>query len=119
MKFLLLPLLAMLSAGCASTPQLSPNLTSGAAAYDVIPAANAASTTVADYRIGPLDTVDITVFQEPELSAKAMQVDAAGRIEVPLVGGVTAKGKSAPELARELEPMFEGARVSGPVARLA
>jgi polysaccharide export outer membrane protein len=47
--------------------------------------------------------LDVTVFQEPELSAKGIQVDAAGRIALPLVGSVEARGKTATALARELE----------------
>lgn len=76
----------------------------GAAAYAVIPAAPAAGGTgLADYRIGPLDTLDVSVFQEPDLSAKALQVDAAGQIALPLVGTVDAQGKTPAELSRELE----------------
>jgi polysaccharide export outer membrane protein len=60
----------------------------------------------ADYRIGALDAVDVTVFQEPELSAKALQVDASGRIALPLVGTVSAQGKTASQLSRELELLF-------------
>ncbi|MFN3944918.1 MAG: polysaccharide biosynthesis/export family protein [Allosphingosinicella sp.] len=52
-----------------------------------------------DYRIGPLDTVSVAVFQEPELSAEAIQVDAAGNITLPLIGSVAAAGRSASELA--------------------
>jgi polysaccharide export outer membrane protein len=81
-------------------------LPSGSAAYGIIPAANSGTTSVADYRIGPLDALDVTVFQEPELSTKAIQVDASGRIALPLVGSVNAQGKTAAELSGELERLF-------------
>lgn len=51
------------------------------------------------YMIGPLDTVSVAVFQEPDLSAQNAQVDAAGDVLLPLIGSVHAAGKSPPELA--------------------
>ena len=98
--------LAMLASTATAKPAAT-NLPSGVAAYSVIPAANAsANTAIADYRVGPLDTVDVTVYQEPDLSAKALQVDAAGQIALPLVGTVQATGKTPAELSRELETIL-------------
>lgn len=99
----ILALGALTVAGCASTPQLSDRLSSGSAAYQVIPSATSGAAPLATYRIGPLDTLDVSVFQEPELSVKAMQVDASGRIALPLVGSISAQGKTANELSSELE----------------
>lgn len=48
--------------------------------------------------IGPLDTVEVDVFAVPELS-RELQVDASGRISMPLVGTLDARGKTAGELA--------------------
>lgn len=101
----LIALVALLLVGCASGSQLGPNIQAGTAAYNVVPASQGAATAV-DYKIGPLDTLDVTVFQEPDLSKKGIQVDAAGRIAFPLVGSVDAKGKTASELSRELELLF-------------
>jgi polysaccharide export outer membrane protein len=98
--------LAVLSASVDAKPVAS-SLPSGAAAYSVIPATGVVSSgATADYRIGALDTVDVTVFQEPDLSAKALQVDAAGRIALPLVGTVQATGKTPAQLSRELETIL-------------
>lgn len=106
MKTALLPLLlTCFVAGCASTPQLSSNISAGESAYQVIPAAGQ-SESVTDYRIGPLDALDVTVFQEPELSAKAIQVDASGRIALPLVGSVNVQDKTAAQVTQELEQML-------------
>ena len=102
MRTLALSLAGLLVAGCGmGGAQVSRNLSAGAAAYEVIPASQA--TVATDYRIGALDKLDVTVFQEPELSAKEIQVDAAGRIALPLVGSVDARGKTANQLSRELE----------------
>ena len=54
------------------------------------------------YRIGPLDTLDITVFQVEDLTLKKLQVDAGGRILLPLIGQLTAQGKTAGELSAEI-----------------
>jgi polysaccharide biosynthesis/export protein len=102
---LLAVLLTALLAACASGGP-PPNLPTGSAAYSVIPAATP-STVSADYRIGPLDEIDITVFQEPDLSAKKLQVDAAGNIAVPLIGTVAASGKTSQELAKVLEKRYD------------
>jgi polysaccharide export outer membrane protein len=96
-------LLCGVLAGCASA-QPPTNLPSGAEAYSVIPAVNAPA--AADYKIGALDTIDVTVFEEPDLSAKAIQVDASGNIALPLVGSVAAQGKTATELGKQLETLF-------------
>ncbi|HEY5411587.1 MAG TPA: polysaccharide biosynthesis/export family protein [Caulobacteraceae bacterium] len=55
-----------------------------------------------DYRIGPLDTLDITVFEVKDLTISKMQVDASGQILLPLVGAVTAQGKTTGELSSEI-----------------
>lgn len=107
MKNLALALTALLITGCASgSQQLGSNISAGSAAYQVIPAAQVAGNVATDYRIGALDMLDVTVFQEPELSAKEIQVDASGRIALPLIGSVEASGKTATQLSRELELML-------------
>jgi polysaccharide biosynthesis/export protein len=97
-------LIALALAGCASgKQQLGASVAAGTAAYEVIPADLSAAALATDYKIGALDTLDVTVFQEPELSTKGIQVDAAGRMALPLVGSVEARGKTASQLSRELE----------------
>lgn len=58
----------------------------------------------ADYRyvIGPLDTLNIVVWRNPELSG-AVQVRPDGRISTPLVQDVPALGRNPAELAGDLE----------------
>jgi polysaccharide export outer membrane protein len=55
----------------------------------------------ASYRIGPLDVLDISVFNVPELS-KSVQVSGTGSINLPLLGELPAAGKTTEELEREL-----------------
>ena len=109
MRFLVLALIPLCLAACAQGPQVASTMPTGAAAYGVIPAATAVPVDVKVYKIGSLDTLDVTVFQEPELSTKAIQVDASGLIALPLVGSVEARGKTASQLSGDLEKLF-GAR---------
>jgi polysaccharide export outer membrane protein len=102
-RFFLLAALSALAA-CGGRP-LGENLPRGTAAYEVIPAATTISA-AADYRVGPLDALDVTVFQEPELSLKGVVVDASGNIALPLIGSMAVNGKTATELSRELEKRF-------------
>jgi polysaccharide export outer membrane protein len=55
-----------------------------------------------DYRIGPLDKLNIVVFQVKDLSMDNLQVDANGRILLPLIGAVQAKGQTTAELSAEI-----------------
>ncbi|MBB5734130.1 polysaccharide export outer membrane protein [Altererythrobacter atlanticus] len=73
----------------------------GGAAYDVIPAPSAVSRP-AEYRIGPLDLLKISVFQEPDLSLEEVPVDASGNILFPLIGRIGVTGKTSTELAEDI-----------------
>lgn len=54
-----------------------------------------------DYRIGPQDVLDINVFQVSDLT-KTVQVDTGGKILLPLVGQMTAAGRTPGELSADL-----------------
>ena len=66
------------------------------------PAPVGAATSDYRYVIGPLDTVNIVVWRNPELSA-TVPVRPDGRISTPLVEDLQALGKNPAELAREME----------------
>jgi polysaccharide export outer membrane protein len=66
------------------------------------PAPTAADTADYRYLIGPLDTVNIVVWRNPELSM-TVPVRPDGRITTPLVEDLPALGKNPAELARDLE----------------
>jgi polysaccharide export outer membrane protein len=65
--------------------------------------------------IGPLDTVQIDVFNVPDLS-RELQVDASGRIAMPLAGTIDARGKTSEELARAVEAALRERYVRNPEA---
>jgi polysaccharide export outer membrane protein len=59
-------------------------------------------TQLAEYKIGPLDKLNITVFEVKDLSLDKVQVDANGQLQLPLIGLVEAQGKTARELSAEI-----------------
>jgi polysaccharide export outer membrane protein len=63
--------------------------------------------------IGPLDTIQVDVFNIPDLT-RELQVDASGRIAMPLIGAVDARGKTAAELGQAIEAALRGRYVRKP-----
>lgn len=59
----------------------------------------------ADQLISENDVLEIDVFQVDDLD-KTVQVDSSGRFSMPLIGAVTAKGKTVSALERELESKY-------------
>lgn len=58
-----------------------------------------------DYRIGPGDSLQIYVWQNPDLSV-TVPVRQDGRVSTPLVEDMLAAGKTASELARDIEKVL-------------
>ena len=58
-----------------------------------------AATVSPDYRIGPGDTLKVSVFQNDELTA-TLPVRPDGKISTPLVEDMVAVGKTPSQLAR-------------------
>jgi polysaccharide export outer membrane protein len=91
-----------------STSQTKPAVpipTSSASALSVSEVA-AQLTAVSDpasssYQIGPMDVLDVSVFNVPELS-KTVQVAGTGSVNLPLVGEIPAAGKTAQEVEHDL-----------------
>jgi polysaccharide export outer membrane protein len=65
-----------------------------------MPSATTASDDV--YKVGPLDTLNIVVWRNTDLSG-IVQVRPDGRISTPLVQDLPVSGKTPPEIAREIE----------------
>ncbi len=55
-----------------------------------------------DYRLGPLDTLSIKVFREPELSFESLPISLSGKISYPLLGELPVAGLSTADVARQL-----------------
>lgn len=97
----LIACVSVLLAGCVGP---GPVLPGSQQAYESIPATDV--TEPLDYLIGPLDTLNISVFREPDLSMEKSVVDSDGMIQVPLLGAVKASGQTASQLSRQLEALY-------------
>lgn len=89
--------LIRLMAGCALLAFMT-----GCASVAYPPAPKKAAVPEYNYKIGPLDTVRVVVWRNPELS-DTVQVRPDGKVTVPLVEDLPAQGKDATELARDIE----------------
>lgn len=69
------------------------------------PAPQSAETPDHRYKIGPLDTLNVVVWRNPELSS-TVTVRPDGRISTPLVEDVQAAGKNPADLSREIEQLL-------------
>jgi polysaccharide biosynthesis/export protein len=66
-----------------------------------------------EYVIGPKDVLEITVWQHPEMTAK-MEVPAGGAIRLPLIGEITANGKSVSQMEKEISAKLDGRFIIDP-----
>jgi len=76
-------------------------------------AASGAYIGVPDYRIGPLDLIEVTVFQVKELD-RTVRVNTSGKISLPLIGTVDAGGKTVSELEAEIASRLEEGFLQSP-----
>ena len=104
------------TSGCASRePLISTGRLTVIQDSAMLPAPTRQDLTAADRPalIGPLDTIQVDVFNVPDLT-REMQVDASGRIAMPLVGTIDARGRTAAELAQAVEVALRGRYVRNP-----
>jgi polysaccharide export outer membrane protein len=80
-------------------------VTAGCSTNRYPPAPGAAATADYRYAIGALDTVNIIVWRNPELSM-TVPVRPDGRISTPLVEDLVAQGRSPTDLARDIEKVL-------------
>ena len=66
------------------------------------PAPQRAATPQYNYLIGPLDTINIVVWRNPDLSM-SVPVRPDGKVTVPLVEDLPVLGKDSTQLARDIE----------------
>jgi len=71
------------------------------------------STEIGTALIGPLDQLSVEVFGVPELT-RNVQVDAGGRISLPLTGMIEAAGKTPQEVALIVQERLQGRYVRSP-----
>lgn len=108
-RLLVAAVLALVLVACASRPaQMGvdlppPDSTTASGAYEG----------ATDYRVGAQDLLQISVFGVDDLNHQA-RVNSNGMINVPLLGGVMAGGRTVPELERELAARYADGYLQSP-----
>jgi polysaccharide export outer membrane protein len=68
-----------------------------------------------DYKIGPEDVLDITVWKNPELSRERIPVRPDGKISHPLINDITVSGLTAEQVRAEVaKRLTAGAIIDNP-----
>lgn len=115
-RFCVVLMLAAATAGCARRePLVSNGQLTVVNDSSELPAPNRQDLTAQDRPslIGPLDTIQVDVFNIPDLS-RELQVDASGRIAMPLAGTIDARGRTSQELATAIEHALRQRYVRNP-----
>lgn len=68
----------------------------------------------ADYRIAAEDILNITVFDEPELSVEETRVSSNGTVALPLIGDVKVAGMSTAQVAAKVESLLADGYLKNP-----
>lgn len=104
--FILVAGSAMLLAGCNGGGGRTGSATAAALVDSALllnPSQQVASD---DYRIGATDLLKVTVFQVPDLSFDEIRVDAAGNIQMPLIGSVRAADRTPAQLSTDIQELL-------------
>lgn len=116
-RVLLVCILAVLSlAGCNSVPTPGAEPASSATAPNMatqLPPPTYTSVSGNAYHLGPLDTVNVLVFQVPELSGD-FQVGSDGNLGFPLIGNVRAAGRTAEDVQRDITTKLKASYLQQP-----
>jgi polysaccharide biosynthesis/export protein len=93
--------------------ELSPAMDASAASRLANKYASTSTPGSPGYLVGPNDVLEITVFRAQELS-QTVQVPEGGTINLPLVGQVSALGKSAREIERDIQSRLSARYMKSP-----
>lgn len=66
-----------------------------------------------EYHIGPMDVLDVSVFQVADLT-RTVQVDAAGFITLPLIGQVPVAGKTVSQVQSDIAAKLSAKYLQSP-----
>lgn len=102
----------------ASTPASAAPGGAAATTLALAPAASksvtpAAAAPIPAYRLNPYDTVEVTIFEVPDLN-RTVQVSDQGQIDLPLIGAVPAGGKSVTEVKAEVAQRYGARYINNP-----
>lgn len=112
-RFLLAALLALMAGACANGPRFAPGQHLTLLPDQALPAPEGADGDA--YRIGAFDKLSISVFNVPDLT-QVVQVDASGRIALPLIGSMEVAGSTPVEVSEAIEERLRGRYLRDPQA---
>jgi polysaccharide export outer membrane protein len=110
--------LVLLLAGCASGSGIRNGSAKAVEATAVLPppdstSASGAYVGVSDYRMGPLDLLEISVFQVDDLN-RTVRINSSGQISLPLIGAIQAGGRTIPELETAIATRLQDSFLQDP-----
>ena len=111
-------LLLLLSACNTSSPVRSGTAKMVTTAVGPMPPPDSTSsggvyTGVSEYRVGPQDLIEISVFQVPELN-RTVRVNTTGQVSLPLIGTMQAGGLTIQELETAIAGKLEAKFLQNP-----
>ena len=92
---------SLMAAAAPTLPASTTSTSTPPQRHGVEGAEKSSLTVTPDYIMGPEDVLEITVWKNADLS-KQVQVRPDGRISLPLIGDVSAVGKTAAQLTEEI-----------------
>lgn len=63
---------------------------------------------IKSYELGSDDVINVTVFDEPDLSLKETRISSSGTISLPLIGQVEVKGLSIAQAEEKVKNLYLG-----------
>jgi polysaccharide export outer membrane protein len=113
MKFLV-PIMVFALSACGASTQLDERSRAVHVAQTLgAPDSPEPAVDLSNYRLGPADEIAVSVFGAPELDREGA-IDAAGSFSLPLVGSVSAAGKTPQELANAIQDKLRGRYLKNP-----
>ena len=98
-----------------ATPATAPATPAATAAPAAARAVEAVRVDPNDYKIGPEDVLDITVWKNPELSRERIPVRPDGKISHPLINDITVSGMTAEQVRADVaQRLSKGGFIENP-----
>lgn len=101
------------NAYAAGGPRPGPQVVPTATMVGGLPPPSSARPSGLEYRLGPLDTVNVLVFQVSELSGD-FQVGSDGNLGLPLIGSVRAAGRTVAEVQKDITAKLSASYLQQP-----
>ncbi|MFN6933612.1 MAG: polysaccharide biosynthesis/export family protein [Tsuneonella sp.] len=117
--FFALLALVLLSA-CSTGPKYgAPGSAAQPVSGDALPAPSIADThNTRDYRVAPLDSISVAVYDMPELSIEKVQVGANGKLTYPLAGEMIVGGMTPTEIESLMQERLRAAHIRNPQVKV-